>query len=155
VIRRQVVMPVSPERLWEALTDPEQVTEWFGARVDWALEEGGPARFLDDDGSVRAGRIEAVRPGQHLRFLWWPTGNNDDGPADVSEVSYLLEPVAEGTRLTIQERQIGTSPDRAACGPAQACAAGSPRRWTSWDGRLAGAWAGLVATPAFAEAVRN
>lgn len=106
MIRRQVIMPVSPERLWEALTDPDKMAGWFGAEVQWTLEEGAPARFVSDDGSERAGRVQAVRPGRHLRFRWWPTTERAEGsetpdpeaPA-ASEVSYLLEPVPEGTRL--------------------------------------------------------
>lgn len=146
MIRRQIVMPVSPERLWEALTDPEEMSGWFGARVEWDLAEGGPARFLGDDGSERVGVVEAVRPGRHLRFRWWPAeegGNGDEG--QVSEVSYVLEPAEEGTRLTIQERQTA-APGAAG---AQACA-GAPSStatgpsWTAWDRRLLGAWAGLA-----------
>jgi uncharacterized protein YndB with AHSA1/START domain len=71
VIRRQVVMPVTPERLWQALTDPEQIAGWFGGRLEWELEEGGRAWFHGDDGTERVGRVEAVRPGRHLRFRWW------------------------------------------------------------------------------------
>ncbi|HEY3810874.1 MAG TPA: SRPBCC domain-containing protein [Acidimicrobiales bacterium] len=154
MIRRQVVVPVSPERLWDALTDPDQVSGWFGARVEWRLEQGGPARFVTDDGREREGRVEAVRPGRHLRFRWWPAGGGADPAGDLSEVSYVLEPVEEGTRLTIQERQIA-EPAVGGSGDAQACAAGasgsgagaSGSGWTDWDRRLVGAWAG-VALPA-------
>ena len=143
MIRRQVVVPVSPERLWEALTDPDQVAGWFGGQVQWELEEGGDASFQADDGSERLGRIEAVRPGRHLRFVWWPAVGPDE---DASEVSYVLEPLDEGTRLTIQERPVAAPRESAS----QACAA--PKRapvdtgmaWTPWDGRLLGAWAGLA-----------
>jgi uncharacterized protein YndB with AHSA1/START domain len=163
VIRRQVVMPVSPEQLWEALTDPDQVAGWFGGRIEWELREGGPAHFSGDDGSERHGRVETVRPGRHLRFRWWPAdGNNPrgtrdpaaghvrpgdgnaagrDDEAEVSEITYVLEPDGNGTRLTIQERQVAGSP---AIG-SQACAGDSPTRWTVWDDRLGGAWAALAA----------
>jgi uncharacterized protein YndB with AHSA1/START domain len=170
MIRRQIVMPVSPERLWDALTDPDQVSGWFGAHVEWRLEEGGPARFVTDDGRERDGRVEAVRPGRHLRFRWWPAVGGADPAGDVSEVSYVLEPVDDGTRLTIQERQVaelapgGTSAGSGAgsgsgtgtgggsgsgsstgSGDAEACAAGGAAAvWTDWDGRLAGAWAGVT-----------
>src|ERR1700760_4548622 len=108
MIRRQVVMPVTPERLWAALTDPEQMTGWCGARVEWQLEPGSPARFHGDDGHDRAGRVEVVRPGRHLRFRWWPGPRGGapaasgvaegDDVAEVTEVSYVLEPVSGGTR---------------------------------------------------------
>jgi len=151
VIRRQIVMPVSAERLWDALTDPDQVAGWFGGRVEWELREGGPARFRGDDGSERLGRVEAVRPGRHLRFRWWPAAGAEPAgppgaasPDGTSEVSYLLEPDGEGTRLTVQEHQLATP------GGPQACAlVGSsprePREWAAWDDRLFGAWAGVVA----------
>jgi uncharacterized protein YndB with AHSA1/START domain len=161
MIRRQVVVPVSPERLWEALTDPDQVAGWFGGRVEWDLQEGGTASFRGDDGNERLGRIESIRPGRHLRFVWWPAAGGaggrrgapgaareaeDDG---MSEVSYLLEPLDDGTRLTIQERQIaapvGAGPQASA---ARAMAAAeTASAWTAWDGRLVGAWAGLAGTP--------
>lgn len=126
MIRRQVVMPVSPERLWEALTDPEEIAGWMGGRVEWDLEEGGPLHFHGDDGSERDGRIESVRPGRHLRFRW---SSDEDGE---SEVSYLLEPDDEGTRLTVQERRTDEM-----VGP-QASARSA---WSDWDGRLLGVWA--------------
>jgi uncharacterized protein YndB with AHSA1/START domain len=159
MIRRQIVMPVTPERLWQALTDPVYVAGWFGARVEWRLEEGSPARFLADDGEARSGRVEAVRPGRHLRFTWWPspqTGREGTNPGPgpgpgagdgsgagegASEVSYVLEPVPEGTRLTIQERQIVPA------GPSlvSRTSAEVTGGWTRWDGRLMSAWGGLTA----------
>jgi uncharacterized protein YndB with AHSA1/START domain len=146
VIRRQVVIPVTPERLWQALTDPEQIAGWFGGHLQLDLEEGGRAWFHGDDGHERLGRVEAVRPGRHLRFRWWPVADDEGSGAGVSEVSYLLEPVEEGTRLTIQERQL-TAPDS---DRPRASAAGHSGRgttagsWSAWDERLAGAWLGLA-----------
>jgi uncharacterized protein YndB with AHSA1/START domain len=146
MIRRQVVMPVTPERLWAALTDPDEIAGWFGARVEWQLEPGSPARFHGDDGHDRSGRVVVVRPGRHLRFRWWPTDRRPDSPdaqerspddIDVSEVSYVLEPVPGGTRLTIQEQPVDAS-----TGPAQVRAG-----WTAWDRRLVTAW-GRLGTPA-------
>jgi uncharacterized protein YndB with AHSA1/START domain len=157
VIRRQVVIPVEPERLWEALTEPEQIAGWFGGRLEWNLEEGGMVGFRGDDGTARAGRVESIRPGRHLRFRWWPVepgpgpaSGRDPGEAgagghsgELTEVSYLLEPIEGGTRLTIQERQLATP----ATMEPQACAAptktGTAAWWTVWDERLAGAWVGV------------
>jgi uncharacterized protein YndB with AHSA1/START domain len=127
MIRRQIEMPVTAERLWEALTDPEQLSGWFGALVDWELHPGGEARFQEADGSERHGRVDDVRPERHLRFTWWPASD----PTDTSEVSYLLEPTAEGTRLTIQERRVTRVED---------VAVRDSVGWSAWDARLLGAW---------------
>jgi uncharacterized protein YndB with AHSA1/START domain len=144
VIRRQVVLPVDQDRLWAALTDPDQAAEWLGGRIDWEVRPGAPLRFREADGTGREGRIEAVRPGQYLRYRWWTT--EPPGGAE-SEVTYLIEPTEDGTRLTIQERDV-TSADPAGRAFLQEMSRpgdGSPPAWTRWDDRVAGAWVGLSA----------
>ena len=145
MIRRQVVIPATPDRVWEALTDPESLSGWFGGEFDWELTEGSQLGFRGEKGDEREGRVEEVRPERRLRFVWWPTGEADDA----SEVSYTLEPAAEGVRLTVQERPVpGTSLPTA--GPtARASTVGMESQhetagWTAWDTRLAGAWAGVA-----------
>lgn len=154
MIRRQVVIPASPDRVWEALTDPESLRGWFGGEFDWELTEGSQLGFRGESGDERRGRVEEVRPERRLRFVWWPAGTpGEAGEAsdagEASEVSCTLEPVDEGVRLTVQERPV---PDTSAAtsGPtARARAGGLASRheapgWTAWDTRLAGAWAGIA-----------
>lgn len=140
MIRRQLVIPASPERVWEALTDPEHLKGWFGGVFRWELTEGSPLRFRGDDGESRHGVIDTVRERRHLCFSWWPEGQ----PEDASEVSYLIEPDEGGARLTVQERPLelpsGATQPQACLHPA-----GSTSTWTPWDTRLAGAWVGMAA----------
>ncbi|HEX4865962.1 MAG TPA: SRPBCC domain-containing protein [Acidimicrobiales bacterium] len=140
MIRRQLVIPASPELLWSALTDPEQLQGWFGGVFEWELAGGSPLRFRGDDGESRHGVIDALREGRYLRFTWWPEGQ----PDEASEVSYLIEPDEGGVRLTVQERPL-ESP--AGATPPRACVRTPVRSvgWTPWDTRLAGAWAGVAA----------
>jgi uncharacterized protein YndB with AHSA1/START domain len=142
VIRRQVLLPVDPDRLWEALTDPDQAAGWFGGRIEWEVGEGAPLRFHPDDGPERAGRVEAVRPGRYLRYRWWTL----DGPeSDESEVTYLIEPAEDGSRLTIQEREVSVPAPGSGSGRPGLSAEDSSTSWTRWDDRVAGAWIGLSA----------
>ena len=148
MIRRQLVIPASPELLWGALTDPERLEGWFGGVFTWELTEGSPLHFRGDDGESRSGVILGVREERHLRFCWWPEAQ----PEDASEVSYLIEPEDGGARLTVQERPVdapsGVTPPRACL--RTIVTTGS---WTPWDTRLAGAWAGMAggAVPASAD----
>jgi uncharacterized protein YndB with AHSA1/START domain len=154
MIRRQVVLPVDQDRLWEALTDPDQAAGWFGGRIDWELREGAPLRFHQDGGGpAREGRVEAVRTGRYLRYRWWTEGSPE---SDESEVSYLIEPAEDGSRLTIQEREVSPPAPSRGTGRAGSERPGSSAEdssisWTRWDDRVAGAWIGLSA-PACARA---
>ncbi len=151
VLRRQVILPVDQDRLWDALTDPDQADGWFGGRIDWELREGAPLRFRPADGSAgREGRVEAVRPGRYLRYRWWTESAPE---SDESEVTYLIEPTEDGSRLTIQEREVhevSPPPPGGWSGSAGSERAGlraedSSISWTRWDDRVAGAWIELSA----------
>lgn len=125
MIRRELLVPVSPARLWEELTEPEAVRAWFGGEVEWELRPGGRVRVVEDDGSVRNGRVTTVAPERELRFQWWP---EEDGSEGASEVTYRLEPDDDATRFEVTERRL-SGPEAAAGG-----------YWTMWDARLAGIW---------------
>jgi uncharacterized protein YndB with AHSA1/START domain len=63
---RQLRHPI--ERVWEALTDPEQIEEWW-ARAEVELAEGGRARleWLNGD-AVAEGRITRLEPPNAIEF---------------------------------------------------------------------------------------
>ena len=80
----------TPEKLWQALTTPEFIRQyWFGsvAESDWTA--GSPWRLLFDDGTVAdTGEILEAVPGQRLVIkwrnewkpelkAWFPEGQND------------------------------------------------------------------------------
>jgi uncharacterized protein YndB with AHSA1/START domain len=147
VFHRQIAFPVDIDHLWEVLTNPSSMAAWFGASVEWELVPGGEIHFADDEG-CRAGRVESVVAPHQLCFQWWP--ENDE--ADVSEVTYLLEPADDGTRLTITEEPLRVpeadsgvpTSSVASFGPSSLASpladVGRSTSWTPWDTRLAGAW---------------
>ncbi len=140
---REVVIPVSADQLWDALTEPEAVAAWFGSQVEWDLRPGGPARFLEDDGTRRGGVIVEVLPGRHLSFRWWP---EEEGPDAMSEVNYDLEPDEDGTRLTVTEEPLPrVAPSTEATARAIGYRAAATASWSDWDTRLFQCWALSVA----------
>lgn len=142
MLERRVLIPASSQRLWEALTEPDTVSTWFGARVEWDLRPGGRARFLEDAGSIRDGLVGEVIPGRQLRFRWWPEGEVEA----TSEVTYQLEAAQGGTRLTVTEAPVSVGEASASASASNVVA------FTAWDARLVGVWGRLVvpaALPAF------
>jgi uncharacterized protein YndB with AHSA1/START domain len=101
---RAVTLPGDTDSVWRAITEPDAVEGWFGARVEWDLRPGGRARFGfgSSGGEVREGVVDDVQPGRSLRFRWWPASGGQ-----VSEIAYELEAGEDGTLLTVTERRIG------------------------------------------------
>ena len=59
-IEREIVLPVPPDEAWEALTEPEQLEEWFANDVELDTRPGGVGVFRWDDGDVRHAVVETV-----------------------------------------------------------------------------------------------
>jgi uncharacterized protein YndB with AHSA1/START domain len=108
MIRREIVLPAPREEVWEALTEPERLADWFANDVDLDLRPGGGASFRWSNGETRTATVTEVDPERRLAFEW-----DDEG-----EVAFTLADDAEGTRLTVVE----TSPEWTAALDLQASA---------------------------------
>ena len=92
-ITREVDFPVPPDEVWEALTDPDQLEEWFANDVELDPREGGAGVFRWDDGEEKRATVVVAEPPERLVLDW-----DDDG-----EVEFTLEETEEGTRLHVRE----------------------------------------------------
>jgi uncharacterized protein YndB with AHSA1/START domain len=92
-VTREIVFPVPPDEVWEALTDPEQLEEWFANDVELDPREGGEGTFRWDDGEERHATVVEAAPGERLVLDW-----DDEGTVELT-----LEGVEEGTRLLVRE----------------------------------------------------
>jgi uncharacterized protein YndB with AHSA1/START domain len=92
-VTREIVFPVPPDEVWEALTNPEQLEEWFANDVELDPQEGGEGVFRWDNGEERHATVVEAEPGERLVFDW-----DDEGTVELT-----LEPVEEGTRLLVRE----------------------------------------------------
>ena len=62
----------TPDRLWEALTTPEFMREyWFGMHCESTWAPGSPWRLVFTDGSIGdMGEIVEAQPGRRLVIKW-------------------------------------------------------------------------------------
>ena len=51
-IEREIVLPVTREEAWEALTEPEQLEEWFANDVELDPTPGGEGVFHWEDDAI-------------------------------------------------------------------------------------------------------
>jgi uncharacterized protein YndB with AHSA1/START domain len=95
MVRREIVLPADRDEVWDALTDPDRLADWFATEVELDLRVGGEATFRWGNGEERRAVVTGVERGEHLAFEW-----DDEG-----EVEFLLADDADGTRLTVIETE--------------------------------------------------
>lgn len=101
LIERELTLPVPPEAVWEALTDPGWLREWLADEAELQLRPGGDARFRIGE-ETRTGWVEEATPpadgaAGRLAFWWEQEGE----PA--SRVALELTASDDGTRLRVVE----------------------------------------------------
>ena len=130
-------LPDAPSAVWEALTKPEILAQWWGhdgftlgplMEIDfsrtgpWAFEMTSP----DGRHFKASGQITHVTPGRSVGFTWsWHDPEDQRGPE--SHVSIMLEEIGrDGTLLTLRHVDL----------PGDEAAAGQQRGWGSVLDRL-------------------
>jgi uncharacterized protein YndB with AHSA1/START domain len=95
VIEREAVYPHSPERVWRALVDPEELAMWL-MPTDFAPQLGH--EFKLETGSEEVGTIQGevleIDEPRLLRCRW-------SGVFGDTEVTFELIPDGDGTRLRV------------------------------------------------------
>jgi uncharacterized protein YndB with AHSA1/START domain len=107
-IERSVVLRAPRSKVWRALTDPAQFSEWFGASLRDPFVPGarirGPVTHPDYEHLTMDITIDRVEPERLFSWRWHPGGDPDIDPAEpMTLVVFELEEVPEGTRLTVTE----------------------------------------------------
>src|SRR3954452_10300593 len=92
-VEREIVFPESPAELWEALTEPRRLEEWFASEVSLDAQPGGSGVFRWGDGDERRATVREAAREERLVLDW------EDG----GEVVLELEEIEGGTRLHVIE----------------------------------------------------
>jgi uncharacterized protein YndB with AHSA1/START domain len=90
----------TPEELWSALTDPEQLGRWL-ARAQVDPGAGGQVSLHFDGGSTEGGRIRVWDEPRVLEYEWRFEGEEE------SVVRFELHPQELGTLLLLDHRRLG------------------------------------------------
>jgi len=105
----EVDVDASPEAVFTALTDPEQLAAWWGDEsmyrtFNWKIDlrVGGEwsceAKGVDGNLGSVSGRILEVDPPRTLIYTWNPSW---DAAAAETSVRYTLTPTESGTRVNV------------------------------------------------------
>ena len=108
-IEREIVLPATREEAWSALTEPEELEEWFANDVELDAVPGGDAVFRWENGEERRAVVESIEEQERLVLHF-----DDDGVVELA-----LEDVLGGTLVRVRE----TTPSFGAALELQACVA--------------------------------
>ena len=92
-IEREIVVPEAPDEVWEALTEPERLEEWFATEVELDAREGGEGVFRWGDGDGRRAVVRELEEHERLVLDW------DEG----GSVAIELRPAEAGTLVRVVE----------------------------------------------------
>ena len=93
MIRKEIVLPARREEVWDALTEPGRLEDWFANDVELDLRPGRVASFRWSNGEERHATVTDVEHERRLAFEW-----DDEGA-----VAFTLDDDGDGTRLTVVE----------------------------------------------------
>jgi uncharacterized protein YndB with AHSA1/START domain len=84
----------SPERVWRAITEPDELAKWFPDTIEGEFGPGAEVRFpkFVEMGLPSVGKVTEFDPPRLLAFSWGP-----------SSLRFELESDGEGTRLTFTD----------------------------------------------------
>ena len=122
-IERTMVLPAPRQRVWEAITKPEQLAHWFGVVSDMDFRVGGAIHFTwENEPCPYTGRIEVIEEPRRFAFRWpsyavgHPKLTFATAPSTLVEIT--LEDRAEGTQLTLVESGFASLPQPIPAGEA-------------------------------------
>ena len=99
-IRQSATFPATPHQVYEALMDSRQHSAFTGDKAHISREVGGAITAFD--GYVSGKNVELI-PDQKIVQTWhasdWPAGHE-------SRVTFLVAPVAAGTRLRFTHHNV-------------------------------------------------
>jgi uncharacterized protein YndB with AHSA1/START domain len=106
VIQREISVKAPKERVYAAITDPEQIIKWFPDAVEGSLEVGEqPILTFEGHGKSRVYIVDA-KPFEYFAYRWVP-GNTElvDDVTCVPNtlVEFMIEEVGEQTKVTLKE----------------------------------------------------
>jgi uncharacterized protein YndB with AHSA1/START domain len=102
----------TPEKLWQALIDPEFTRQyWVETWQDCSWEPGASWRLMIPDGRVAdSGEVLEIEPGRRLVLSWsnqFVPSMREDVP---SRLTYEIEPQGDSVKLTvIHESEVPNS----------------------------------------------
>jgi uncharacterized protein YndB with AHSA1/START domain len=122
-IEKSIELKASISRVWRALTDYRQFSEWFRVKLDGPFVEGqvstGHMTYPGYEHVKWEAVVEKIEPERLFSFTWPQIESHDRERysedyknAPRTTVEFRLEKIPQGTRLTVTESGFDRVPER-------------------------------------------
>ena len=116
-IENSIFLPAAPQKVWNALTTPEEISGWFAKKgVEGKIEQGSEFtlcfQMSESIGKCLA-KVVTFEPITRFAYRWMP-GDCNTAPLDTvptTLVEFTLSPEGEGTRLNLRESGFASLPE--------------------------------------------
>lgn len=115
-VEKEVILRAPRSRVWQALADAGEFGRWFGCRFAGSFVPGArvAGTIVDPPGMEHIEwdiLVERIEPERLLSFRWHPGADAPSSPDESRTlVTFTLEDVHEGTRLTLVEEGFDRLP---------------------------------------------
>jgi uncharacterized protein YndB with AHSA1/START domain/DNA-binding transcriptional ArsR family regulator len=105
----EIYIKTTPERLWEAITDPQQRAQYnfgVGLESDWTNGSRYTSVHQRADGPLAEGENLEVDPPRRLVQSFTALWSDDVKAEGTSRVTWEIEPIEDSCRLTVTHDQL-------------------------------------------------
>ena len=109
-IERKIVLKAARARVWRALTDAREFSEWFRVTLRGQFQPGkeisGPVTYPGYEHLLMTALVERMEPERLFSFRWHPAAIDtkvDYSNEPMTLVEFRLEDAPGGTLLTVTE----------------------------------------------------
>ncbi len=104
IVEKTLELTSTRERVWAAISDPEQLAQWFGDEAELELRPGGDGAMTWDSHGRFAMRVKEVDPPHRLVWSWVHEPNVAFEDAPATTVEWILTERSDGgTTLFLRE----------------------------------------------------
>jgi uncharacterized protein YndB with AHSA1/START domain len=109
-IDRTIEINATPQRVWQALTNPAELSAWFKVTIDGKIAAGSEVQMTSTHTGYEGQRFKVwfveLTPPKRLVWQWHP--GEVDPSVDYSReprttVTFVLEPSGSATKVTLSE----------------------------------------------------
>ncbi len=111
VVEHSVLIDASPEVVWDAITDPKHLEQWYAPGCPWeipALQQGATIKFHNTDTDIQLATIEVLAPLREFTLRWQLDPMH---PGLTLTNTFLLVPENDSTRVTVSQAGYESLPD--------------------------------------------